>query len=70
MSQTRQQSTIESVMNIIVGYTINMVANFTLFPLFGWSITLEQNLLLGVFYTLISFARSYILRRFYNRKHS
>jgi hypothetical protein len=69
MSQTRKQSALEATMNIAVGFGINMLANFTLFPFFGWVISLEQNLLLGVFYTLISFMRSYCLRRFYNWRH-
>lgn len=69
MTQTRTQSAIESTMNILVGYTINLMANFAIFPLFGWAITLEQNLIIGVFYTLVSFARSYALRRFYNWRH-
>lgn len=69
MTQTRKQSAIEAVANILVGYTVNMLANFAIFPLFGWHITLEQNLALGVFYTVVSFARSYALRRFYNWRH-
>ena len=69
MTQTKKQPAIEAVANILVGYTVNMLANFAIFPLFGWNITLEQNLLLGVFYTVVSFARSYGLRRFYNRGH-
>ena len=68
--QTRKQSATEAVMNILIGYTINLVANFTIFPLFGWDISLQQNLLTGVFYTVISFARSYMLRRFYNWRHN
>ena len=68
--QTRKQSAIEAVMNIFIGYTINFIANFTLFPLFGWEISLQQNLILGVIYTLISFARSYMIRRFYNWWHN
>lgn len=67
--QTRKQSAIEATANILVGYTINFIANMTLFPLFGWDISVQQNLLLGVLYTLISFARSYMLRRFYNWWH-
>lgn len=67
--QTRAQSAIEAAMNILVGYTINMLANFALFPLFGWEITLQQNLIFGVLYTIISFVRSYCLRRFYNWRH-
>ena len=69
MSQTKKQSAVEAAANIAVGYTVNMLANFAIFPLFGWSISLEQNLILGVFYTLVSFARSYGLRRFYNWWH-
>lgn len=68
--QTRKQSAIEALMNIVIGYTINFIANLTLFPLFGWDISIQQNLLLGVLYTLISFARSYMLRRFYNWWHN
>lgn len=69
MSQTRTQSAIEAAMNILIGYGISMTANFLIFPLFGWEISLSQNLTLGVIYTGISFIRSYLLRRFYNRRH-
>jgi len=64
--QSKRSSATEAVINVIVGYGINMAANFTLFPAFGWHITLEQNLLLGVFYTVISLVRSYCLRRAFN----
>lgn len=66
MNQTKVQSATEALTNIVVGWVINLCANFAIFPLFGWSITLEQNILLGVFYTGVSFVRSYALRRFYN----
>jgi hypothetical protein len=69
MSQTRKESAIEAVVNIVVGYSVNIAANFAIFPLFGWHITLEQNLMIGVFYTVVSFVRSYALRRFYNWRH-
>lgn len=64
--QTRKQSATEAMMNIFVGFAINFIANFTLFPLFGWEISLQQNLIVGGIYTIISFVRSYYLRRFYN----
>lgn len=70
MSQTKTQSATEAVMNVVVGFAINFTANMTLFPLFGWSISVEQNIGLGILYTLISLARSYCLRRFYNWRHS
>lgn len=69
MSQTRRQSFIEAWANILVGYTVNVAANFLIFPLFGWHISLRQNLLIGVIYTGVSLARSYSLRRLFNRWH-
>jgi hypothetical protein len=67
--QTKTQSVIEAINILVIGYTFNMVANFAIFPLFGWSISIEQNLLLGIIYTVLSFVRSYGLRRFYNWRH-
>jgi hypothetical protein len=67
--QTRTQSATESTVNILVGYTVNILANFAIFPIFGWDISVKQNLIIGVFYTVVSFARSYALRRFYNKLH-
>lgn len=64
--QTRRHSAYEAVTNIVIGYTINMFANFLIFPHFGWSITLQQNLILGAIYTAISLTRSYLLRRAFN----
>ena len=70
MSQTKIQSAIEALANIAVGFSINFTANMLIFPLFGWEISIKQNLALGICYTLISLARSYGLRRFYNWWHS
>ena len=66
MSQTRFGSFIEAWANIAVGFTINYCANLLIFPLFGMHITPGNNLLLGLIYTLISLARSFVLRRYFN----
>lgn len=67
MTQSRRHSAFEAVANVVVGYSINFAANFLLFPLFGWSISLEQNLVLGAVFTVISLVRSYWMRRLFNR---
>lgn len=67
MAQTRMRSFAEAWINIAIGYLINFTANLLIFPLFGWHITLGENLLLGVIYTVISLVRSYAVRRFMNR---
>ena len=68
VGQTRRGSILESIVNILVGYSINFTANLLIFPLFGWHISTRENLVLGVIYTGISLVRSYGLRRFFNRK--
>lgn len=65
--QSRIMSFVESWVNIIVGFSINFIANLVFFPMFGWSITVVENLTLGVIYTAISLVRSYVLRRLFNK---
>jgi hypothetical protein len=67
MRQSRASSLIEALANVAIGYGINVLANFAIFPLFGWHITLRQNLLMGIFYTAVSITRSYVVRRWFNR---
>jgi hypothetical protein len=67
--QTSRQSALEAFANILVGYSVNFLANMLILPLFGFDISISQNMFLGVLYTIISFFRSYAIRRFYNWKH-
>jgi hypothetical protein len=64
--QTRLSSLIEALTNIVIGYGINYVANLLIFPLFNMHISLKDNLLMGLIFTVISVVRSYFLRRYFN----
>lgn len=67
MSQTKKGSFAEAWANIAVGFGINYAANIVILPLFGFtSLTWDKNLIIGLLYTLISLARSYVLRRWFN----
>jgi hypothetical protein len=66
MNQTRIGSLIEACMNVLIGFTINFFANILILPLIGFHITVGQNLFIGVLYTIISVARSYAIRRWFN----
>jgi len=68
MTQTRLGSLIEAIINVIIGFTINYAANMLIFPLFGFHITPGANLALGLIYTVISVARSYCVRRWFNAR--
>jgi len=66
MNQTRMGSLIEALINVAIGFAINFMANMVILPLIGFHITPGQNLLIGVLYTAISVARSYVIRRWFN----
>ena len=65
--QSRFGSIIETLTNVVVGLIISFVANLLIFPLFGWEISTSQNIILVIFYTVISIVRSYALRRIFNK---
>ena len=67
MTQTRKMSAIESVANVAVGYGIAVATQVAVFPLFGLHASLADNLAIGAVFTVVSLARSYVLRRVFNR---
>lgn len=68
MNQTRLGSLIEACINVLIGFAINFVANMLILPLIGFHITAGQNLFIGVLYTFVSVARSYVIRRWFNAR--
>lgn len=67
MKQSRLMSLVEAVANVIVGYGVAVVTQIVIFPIFGLHTTLVQNLKMGAVFTLVSIARSYVLRRLFER---
>lgn len=66
-SQTKTGSLIEAWVNVFIGFWINFFANLLILPLFGFtSLTITTNFAIGGIYTLISVARSYVIRRWFN----
>lgn len=68
MNQTRLGSFIEAWINVLIGFGINFVANLLILPLVGFHISISQNLFIGVLYTFVSVARSYVIRRWFNAR--
>ncbi len=66
--QTKLQSFIESTVNILIGYFTALFSQFLIFPLFNIDIPIQDNLLIGLYFTLISLVRSYLIRRYFNNK--
>ena len=69
MTQTRLGSFIEAWVNVFIGFWINFAANLVILPAFGFEgLTLATNLYLGLAYTVVSVARSYVIRRWFNAR--
>ena len=66
MSQSRAMSGAESVANVAIGYGVAVASQIVIFPLFGVHLPLSDNLLIGAWFTVISLARSYVVRRMFN----
>lgn len=67
--QTRLQSMIEAWSNTLIGYLLNLGVQLIVYPLYGATFTFGQNIQIGLIFMAVSIARSYALRRFYNRRH-
>jgi hypothetical protein len=68
--QSRRHSALEAAANVAIGYGINVAANLALLPLFGLPVDAGQAAGIGLAFTGISLARSYLLRRAFNRPWS
>ena len=68
MNQTRLGSLIEVIINIVIGFSVNWVANIWILPLYGFQITGGQAFSMGLIFTIISVVRSYIIRRYFNAR--
>ncbi len=68
MGQSKKQSFMESLSNTAVGFVVSFVSTFLIFPIAGLESTTGKNLLITLYFTAVSIARGYVLRRFFNNK--
>ena len=65
-TQTKKQSLIESITNVFIGFVVALASQILVFPLFDIHVTLQTNLGISAWFTVISVARSYVIRRCFN----
>jgi hypothetical protein len=66
MSQSRRMSLVEACVNVAVGYGVAVLTQIIVFPIFGVEATLSDTLGIGLVFTVVSIARSYMVRRLFN----
>ena len=65
--QSRRQSLIEAITNVVVGYALAVITQIMVFPWFGLRVSLGDNVAIGALFVMISLLRSYALRRIFER---
>ena len=64
--QTKKMSLIETVLSVLIGYIVALLSQIVTFPLFDIEVSLTDNLLIGLLFTVISIIRGYYVRRLFN----
>ena len=59
---------IESLMNIAIGYVVALLSQIVIFPMFDIHVPIATNIWIGLWFTVISLVRSYIIRRWFNAR--
>ncbi|WP_348524966.1 hypothetical protein [Pararhodobacter sp. SW119] len=60
-------SFVEAATNVVVGYVLAIATQLTVFPLFGIEAALGEHLAIGAAFVMVSLARGYLLRRFFEQ---
>lgn len=68
MEQTKLGSLIETMINTAIGFALSFIAWPVAALLFNMPYTHSQHWGIVLFFTIISVTRSYIVRRWFNRK--
>ena len=67
--QSKKMSLVESVINVLIGFIIAVLAQYAIFPFFDVYISFTEHLIMGGAFTVVSIIRSYYVRRLFNFIH-
>jgi len=65
--QSKKQSAIESLTNIIVGLLTSFLIQLIIYPLLNIPVSIGQNIIITMVFFIASFIRGYLIRRFFNK---
>lgn len=68
MSQSRIESLVETCINTAIGFVVALASQLVIFPQVGIHVHIGTNLTISAWFTLISVARGYVVRRYFNSR--
>jgi len=68
--QTKKQSVIESLTNIIVGLLTSFLIQLIIYPFLNIPVSINQNIIITIVFFIVSFIRGYLIRRYFNKKNA
>lgn len=68
MNQSRLESFIETCINTAIGYVVALISQLLVFPMVGIHVPFSTNLEIGLWFTVISVLRGYVIRRWFNAR--
>lgn len=66
IDQSKLESFIEAAVNTVLGYLTAMVTQIIFYPLFNIHVSIHDQLLLALLFTVVSLVRNYFVRRVFN----
>lgn len=71
MSQSKTQSAVEAVLNQLSGFILSLLVwAYCIAPLYGFTVNWNQNFQITFIFAVVSTIRSYLWRRFFNRRET
>jgi hypothetical protein len=65
MAQSRVMSLVEVMTSSLIGFVVSIFANWSVLPMFGFSVSMHQSFVITVIFMVISIVRTYLVRRFF-----
>ena len=66
MTQTRLESLVEACTNTVIGFGVALLSQIVIFPQYGVHVEMSTHIGITLWFTAVSVARGYILRRWFN----
>jgi len=67
MKQSNKLSAIEAITNTVAGLVTSFLIQIAIYPILNIEVTFGENIIITLVFFVASFARSYVIRRLFNR---